>query len=148
MVSNWKWLVVAVVVLLGATPGAGAQEIAASFDQLHVLVKPGDNVTVIDAAGNETKGKLRALSSSSLELSVGETPRLFTESEVRTVSQRRHASIKTGAKWGLLVGAGLGLAIGLTAEEGPNDYEYGAGRASLAFTRRRWGPMVPALALV
>ncbi len=130
MVGNGKWQAAAVVVLLGVAPAARAQAIATSFDQLRVLVKPGDSVTVTDAAGQEATGKIRSLSSSSLELSVGEMPRAFAESDVRTVSQSRHASFRAGAKWGFLVGAGLGLLGGLTGEEGPNDYEYG-GRAGL-----------------
>jgi hypothetical protein len=112
MAGNGKWLAAAVVVLLGVAPAARAQEIATSFDQLRVLVKPGDSVTVTDAAGHETKGKIRSLSSSSLELSVGEMPRVFGESVVRTVSHHRHASLGTGAKWGFFIGAGLGALGG------------------------------------
>ncbi len=125
MVGNWTWLAAAVVVMLGVAPGARAQEIATSFDQLRVLVKPGDTVTMTDAAGHQTKGRLRSLSSSSLELSVGDMPRLFSESEVRGVSQQRHASLGTGAKWGFIVGAGLGALGGAgVASEG-----YGGGEA-------------------
>ena len=115
MVSNGTWLAAAVVVLLAAAPVANAQEIATSFDQLRVLVKPGDSVTVTDAAGHETKGKVRSISSSSFELSVAEKPRVFAEAEVRTVSRRGHASRGKGAMWGLLAGAGLGVAAGANA---------------------------------
>jgi len=119
MVGNGKRLAATVVVLLGVAPAARAQEIATSFDQLRVLVKPGDSVTVTDAAGQETKGKIRSLSSSSLELSVGEMARAFAESEVRTVSHERHASFGTGAKWGFFIGAGLGALGGAgVASEG------------------------------
>ena len=115
MVGFGKCLTAAVVVMLGTVPEVSAQEIATSFDQLRVLLKAGDTVTVTDATGRETRGKVRSLSSSSLELSVGDMPRLFGEPEVRSISQRRHASLGTGAKWGFFVGAGLAALVGIGA---------------------------------
>jgi hypothetical protein len=108
-----------VLLFLAAATSARAQDIATSFDQLRVLVRPGDTLAVKDAAGKETRGKLLALSASSLELSVGQTTRTFAESEVQAVSHRRHASFGTGAKWGFFIGAGLGALAGVgAAEEG------------------------------
>jgi hypothetical protein len=119
MVGNRTWLAAAVVAMLVVAAGARAQDVATSFDQLRVLVKPADTVTVTDAMGHQIRGRLRSLSSSSLELSVGNLPRLFSESEVRGVSQHRHASFGTGAKWGFIVGAGLGVLGGASvASEG------------------------------
>ena len=98
-----------VCLLIAATASnVGAQELASSFDQLRILVKPGDTVNVTDGKGQETRGKISALSSSSLELTVAGTPRAFLESEVRTIRQRRADSLKNGALWGLAIGAGLG----------------------------------------
>lgn len=103
--------------LLAPAAAADAQEIATSFDQLRVLVKPGDTVTVTDSAGNETRGKILALSSSSLAVSAGDTQRTWTASEVRAISQRRRASLGTGAKWGFVIGAGLGALLGVAAAQ-------------------------------
>jgi hypothetical protein len=44
---------------------------------------------------------------------------------VRTVSQQRHASFGTGAKWGFFIGAGLGALSILTAEDDFSDYPGG-----------------------
>lgn len=109
--------ILCVSLFLTAATAAEAQEIATSFDQLRVLVKPGDTVTVTDFAGNETRGRILTLSSSSLALSVGETQRTWTSSEVRTVNQRRRASLGTGAKWGFFIGAGIGALAGLGAAQ-------------------------------
>ncbi len=104
-----------VLIFLALATPVRAQDIATSFDQLRVLVEPGSTLTVTDAAGKETTGKLLALSGSSLELSVGQTTRAFADSEVQAVRQRRHASFGTGAKWGFLIGAGLGALAGVGA---------------------------------
>lgn len=115
--------ILGVFLFLAAAAAADAQEIATSFDQLRVLVKPGDTVTVTDAAGNETRGRIETLSSSSLALSVGNNQRTWTTSEVRTISQQRRASLGTGAKWGFLIGAGIGALAGLGAAQ--SDYSAG-----------------------
>ena len=112
--NSWGSTLSVLFFLAAATP-VRAQGIATSFDQLRVLVKPGNTLAVTDAAGRETKGKLLALSASSLELSVGQTTRTFAESEVQAVSQQRHASFGTGAKWGFFIGAGLGALAGIGA---------------------------------
>jgi hypothetical protein len=110
-----------VIAILTAAASAHAQQIATSFDQLSALVKPGDTITVTDAAGVETRGKILALSPSTLEVRAGDGTRTFLESGVRTIAQRRHASLGRGAKWGFVAGAGLGTidAIAILNEEGP-----------------------------
>jgi hypothetical protein len=112
---NWCSSTLYVLIFLAAATPVRAQDIATSFDQLRVLVKPGSTLAVTDAAGKETIGKLLALSGSSLELSVGQTTRAFAESEVQAVRQQRHASFGTGAKWGFFIGAGLGALAGAGA---------------------------------
>ena len=102
---------VVLIVLVGlvspAVASAQTQAIATSFDQLRVLVRPGNTVTVTDAAGNETRGKVLAVSGASLELSVDGTPRSWAESQVRVVSQQRH-SFGAGARRGFFIGAVIG----------------------------------------
>lgn len=102
-----------------AAPTVGAQTLASSFDQLSVLVKPGDSVTVTDGTGREVKGTIAALSSSSLELIVNGSRRSFLEDETRTLRRRQPDSLKNGALWGVGIGAGLGLTGFIDTEESP-----------------------------
>lgn len=112
-------------------PTATAQEIAGSFEQLQVLVKPGDTVTVRDATGVETKGTIAALSPSTLALLVGGTRRELSENDVNTMKQRRSDSLANGAIIGLAIGAGAttALIIAVAAEDGD---EVDAGLALVA----------------
>ena len=102
-----------------AVPQVKAQELANSFDQLLVLAKPGDTVSVTDGTGRETRGTIAALSSSSLELLVAGNRRSFLESETRTIRQRQSDPLKNGALWGLGIGAGLGLLSFVSTEDSP-----------------------------
>jgi len=101
-----------------------AQELAGSFEQLRVLVKPGDRVSVVDTRGQEVRGPISELSSSALALNVSGTPIRFLEGQIDAIRQRRPDPLANGAKWGLAVGAGLGVlaGIGLASE-----YEEGGG---------------------
>jgi hypothetical protein len=108
-------LFLAILTLLSVADAASAQEVATSFEQLRVLVKPGDSVTVTHADGRQVEGPIRSLSSSSLELIADDTPRSFAEAEVRAVSQQHRASPRTGAKWGFFIGAGFGALAGVGA---------------------------------
>jgi hypothetical protein len=100
------------ILALLATTGE-AQELAGSFEQLRVLVKTGDTVRVTDSRGEEVRGTITDLSSSSLALRVAGSPRTFLEGDLATVHQRRNDSLANGAKWGFLVGAGLGVLGGI-----------------------------------
>ena len=106
--------------------GGEAQELAGSFEQLRVLVKPGDTVSVIDRSGQEVRGTISELSSSALAITVAGDHRRFLESEIDAIRRRRADSLDNGAKWGLAVGAGLGLlaGIGLAAEYPEGDGAY------------------------
>jgi hypothetical protein len=91
---------------------ASAQEIASTFDQLRVLVKSGDKITVTDASGRETSGRIETLSSSALALLIDGARREFTPTEVSAIRQRKPDTLATGAKIGFGIGAGLGLLVG------------------------------------
>lgn len=103
----------AALALLLTTSTAEAQQLAGTFNQLVVLVKPGDTVTVTDAAGNQVRGRIEALSSSSMALLVSGMRRELREAEISTIRQRRSDPLKNGALWGFGVGAGLGTMAGL-----------------------------------
>ena len=82
--------------MAAAATAVQAQEVATSFDQLRVLVKPGETVTVTDTLGEQVTGTIVDLSSSSLGLVVGRTRRDLAEAEVKAISQKRHANLGTG----------------------------------------------------
>ena len=87
-----------------------AQEVASSFDQLTVLVKPGDQITVVDVSGRKTKGRIGKLSRDELILVNSAGPRRLGEVDVATISQRRDDSLMNGA----IIGAVAGTAYFVT----------------------------------
>jgi len=87
---------------------ARAQE-ARSFEQLQILVKPGDRIFVTDATGNVTVGRVAGLSKTSLSLTTKTSTKDWTESDVFKIKQWRHDSLKNGA----LIGTGVGLGLGI-----------------------------------
>lgn len=87
---------------------AAAQE-ARSFEQLQLLVKPGDRIYVTDSMGNVTEGKVAGLSTSSLRLMTKSSTKDWSESDVFKIRQWRHDSLKNGA----LIGAGVGFGLSL-----------------------------------
>jgi hypothetical protein len=105
--------------LLAAASPIEAQQFASTFDQLSVLVKPGDTVSVTDDTGRETRGTIAALSPSSLELMVAGTRQSFLEGQTRTIRHRRSDSLENGALWGVGIGASLGLTTLLDTEDSP-----------------------------
>ena len=112
--------------LLTLPAASNAQELAGSFEQLRVLVKAGDTVRVTDGSGEEVRGAITGLSSSSLALTSGGTRRTFLENDVAAVYQRRNDSLANGAKWGFIVGASLGVLGGIAIAR---EYESGGGGA-------------------
>lgn len=90
-----------------------AQGVASSFDQLGVLVKPGDKISVVDVAGREVEGRIGILSRDALVLSTAAGMRELDEADVAKIRQRRGDSLKNGAIIGAVAGTSYGLA-GLT----------------------------------
>lgn len=118
--SLWRRSALLCFLLTAITQAAAAQGIAGSFEQLQVLVKPGDTVIVTDAAGRETTGKIAGLSPSSLSLLAEGARREWTEHDVTTIKQRRADSLGNGAIYGLAIGAGVAatlLAVVAAADE-------------------------------
>jgi hypothetical protein len=116
--------IAAALVLVAAT--AEAQELAGTFDQLRVLVKPGDTLTVVDRAGQRVRGDVVSLSNSALDLAVSGTTRQFLSTEVDTIEKRGPDSLKNGALIGLAIGGGIGaagmIALAATAEDHPGAF--------------------------
>lgn len=109
-----KHLTVAGAVILLLSVGGTrveAQDIASSFDQLSVLVKPGDKITVVDLAGREAEGRIGMLSRDRLTLVTPAGSRELVEVDVAQIRQRRGDSLQNGAIIGAAAGAGYGLAV-------------------------------------
>ena len=84
-----------VMLMLLGWPAAGYAQtearagVAASFEQLQVLVSPGNTVTVIDVAGSQASGRIDSLTPSVLSLDVNGPRRDFSEADVTVIRQRR-----------------------------------------------------------
>ena len=99
------------LLLCAGTTRLEAQEVAASFEQLTVLVQPGDQITVVDVTGRKTKGRIGKVSRDELILVDSAGPRRLSEVDVASISQRRDDSLKNGA----IIGAVAGTAYFATA---------------------------------
>jgi hypothetical protein len=86
----------------------GAQPPTSSFVELVGKLRPGTTVFVTDDGGRKIKGKIARLSASSLELLSGGTQEDLAESRVLQITERLRNTRK-GAKYGFLIGAGLGV---------------------------------------
>jgi hypothetical protein len=116
-------------VFLAAT-SAQAQELAGTFEQVRVLVKAGDTLTVTDTAGQPVRGKLVNLSSSSLRLNVSGTTREFQKVDVNTITKRGSDSLKNGALIGMVIGGSLGaVGMAVAAAQGDADAAFFVGAA-------------------
>ena len=102
-----------VVFLLLCAGGAPveAQDVASSFDQLRVLVKPGDKISVVDVVGRTADGRIGTLTRDALTLVTEAGPRRLGEGDVAQIRQRRDDSLKNGA----IIGAVAGAAYFVTA---------------------------------
>jgi hypothetical protein len=109
LVQSTRLRVLLSAVVLALAHGAHAQDIASNLDQLRVLVRSGDSLTVTDAAGDELRGKLYELSATSLVMQARGHRYEFSGDDIRRITQAQHADLGTGAKWGFGVGAGIGL---------------------------------------
>lgn len=85
---------------------ASAQEVASTLNQLAVLVKPGDSITLVDVNGRTMRGRVASLSDDLLRLQISDGLLQLGEQEVATITQRRSDSLTNGA----LIGAASGAA--------------------------------------
>ena len=88
-----------------------AQDVASSFDQLRVLVKPGDKISEVDVVGRTADGRIGTLTRDALTLVTEAGLRRLGESDVAQIRQRRDDSLKNGA----IIGAVAGAAYFVTA---------------------------------
>src|SRR5262249_47976286 len=78
---------------------------AQSFEQLQVLVKPGDSIYFRDSTGATSKAKILGLSPSSLQVMTKSGIRDLFEGDVSEIKQWRNDSLANGALIGLAGGA-------------------------------------------
>lgn len=89
---------------------AEAQQ-ATSFEQLQLLVKAGDTVSVTAFSGQVIKGKVAELSPSSIRLVSNDVAHDLAEADVSEIKQRRADSLGNGngARNGAITGAVFGV---------------------------------------
>lgn len=107
------WKAVFFLCVMAASSIAHAQGIATSFNELRLLVRPGDTIGITSTGGREVTGKLVDLSSGVLVMRVGDGRQEWREGDVATIRQRRGDSLANGALWGLGIGGGTMLAVGI-----------------------------------
>jgi hypothetical protein len=106
--SPWRLLATTALIILSGSMSQ-AQEIARAFDQLPAVAKAGDAVTVTDAGGGQTIGRVLQFTSTTLGILTMSGRRDLSEADVMTIVRRGHGDPGTGARWGLGVGAAIGL---------------------------------------
>ena len=107
-----RYVLILAAVLIGTAVPAHAQDLAGSFDQLRVLVKAGDRLTITDSAGQVTQGRLVRLTGSMLELETDGDPRTWTQDRISSILRRQPDSLGNGAKIGFGIGAAFGALAG------------------------------------
>ena len=117
-----------------------AQAVPSSFRDLQFLVAPGDRVTVVDATGAQTKGRISELDGSVLSISAGDGERRFRQDDVMVVRQRKQDSVRNGMIIGAAIGAGFGAIAELSSCGGPDDYCSYTGVATVGSAI--WGTLV------
>jgi hypothetical protein len=88
------------------------QGVASSFDQLSVLVKPGDKISVSDVTGGEAEGRIGKLSRDTLTLVTEAGPRQFGAVDVAKIRERRDDSLTNGAIIGAVAGTAFFVTMG------------------------------------
>lgn len=83
-----------------------------SLQELRNFVRPGETIYVVDAQGEETKGRLLNILDGSITLAVDGTRRDFSAEFIRQIDRTRRDSVKNGVLIGLATGAMAGYSIG------------------------------------
>ena len=116
--------------LIALTAGsASAQPPARTFDQLSVLAVPGETLEITSVTGDHLRGSLAELSPTSLTVVAGGRNHQFQMNDVAAITARRPDALDNGARWGFLVGAGLGVlgALATTNEFNSHGSQVGFG---------------------
>ncbi|BCS34395.1 hypothetical protein TBR22_A36250 [Luteitalea sp. TBR-22] len=117
--------------LLTIASVAFGQGVAHSFGELRLLVREGQTVTIVDAAGKAVTGRITLLTPSELVLGTPDR-RAWQEADVATIRQRRQDSLGNGALIGLGCGAGL-VGVAALASDTPAEDAGWVGLAALFY---------------
>ena len=90
-----------------------AQEPATAFDQLNLIVKEGDKVTVTGPSGDRITGRVNSLASNGLELKTGAGVRSFSDNDIRQITRKKPDSPLNGFLIGFAAGFGATLPVNL-----------------------------------
>jgi len=90
-----------------AGESAFAQTPAATFEEAHASLRPGDRVIVTDAQQHTIKGRVEEISTSSLRMVVDDRRHDFAPHDLLKIERRKSDSLLNGA----LIGAAIGAAV-------------------------------------
>jgi hypothetical protein len=90
-----------------------AQEPATSLDQLKILLKTGDKVTLMDLSGHSITGRIERIGPDALDLRVKDKVQTFAEKDLGQITQKKQDSALNGILIGAAVGFGAALPINL-----------------------------------
>ncbi len=114
---NLKIAGAVVLVFCAGATRADAQGVASSFDELAALDQTGDPITVVDATGTETKGRIWKVSRDMLILGTSTGPRQLGQADVTSISQRRDDSLKNGAIIGAVAATAFFVTVGTLLQD-------------------------------
>lgn len=109
---GWVFVISAV-----ATPAAQAQSTASGADDFSALMGTRSSIIVIDDAGKETRGRLLRADRESLTMTAAGRELTFERQQVTSVYERGD-SLKNGMYIGLVTGAAVGIAAGVSSDCG------------------------------
>lgn len=96
-----------VTTALAFPASALAQLPASTLDQLSLIVRKGDLVTVRDQTGTSTRGTITEVSADQLVVDTAGVVRRWSAGELRDVRRRTGDSVLNGAIFGAAIGGGL-----------------------------------------
>ena len=105
-------LIVVIWFAISAPTQVRAQQVS-SFEQLQLLVKPGDKLEVTGADGVSLKGKLESLTPATLRLNTKGGFRDYAQKDALAVRQKRGDSLANGAWIGAVAGGGFGGGLAI-----------------------------------
>jgi hypothetical protein len=122
------------LVMLSFSIEVSAQTPATSFEELQSHIRIGDTVRVSEKSGQQTTGRIEALTPLSLRLAVKGTRHDFEQSAVTRIERRNRDSVRNGVFMGAAAGALIGFLAGKNVHEGPCPPSQECGQASVIGT--------------
>jgi hypothetical protein len=102
----------AIAGILWLTSAADAQQLVETLDAPPLRGIVGETVSVLDATGGETRGRIFAISDRAIALTVGDRRHVLDSALVRRIERRRSDSVWNGVLVGTVGGAFWGAFSG------------------------------------